>query len=712
MTIRRVAAASTAAFAAIGLLRGCVQLTGGSRSAHASLVLFATTVAISLFWLPVTLWSALRWKRGASRWQQALSHGLALTLVAGTEPMWTLTVLRQVNARAAALPYLGMFIGRLDTNLLFYAAIVGTIWATDNAARQAAIRLAGAKLESALSDARLHVLTLQLHPHFLFNTLNLISQLAYRDRPAARRTLANLRALLVQSLELALRRNVTLREELRFLRAYLEIQQRRFGSRLRVRVDADDASLDAALPSLVLQPLVENAIAHGIGDREQGGEIVVTARVAGHRLLLTVEDDGVGPRQYPIHEGMGLTNTRLRLHQLSGGDYDFTLAHRAGGGSIVSIGIPFAAAESAPPSTKQRDAVNVADIDDSTLRSPPSRARLALQMIAGWTAVAMLWTELDTVSRIGTHRPVAWSTSVLSSVINATIWAALVPLIVWLSRRFDLTQGRSPATILAHAGGAMLAAAAHVCIYLGVLRAFVPADYPAQLENSYAWALWDLAAYVAVLAFSTAVTLGVRQRESFAHNSVTNRRLVQARIATLRMQLQPGVLLAGLGAIDRTMALDPALAERSITRMGDLLRLLLARGDRDTVSLGSELAALRAYLDVIGSSAHVDAADALYDAALPSMLLTPLAASVDGVSSVSVHRRGAALCVEVRGHGTMLDEPLIDALRQRLNACLGTRWTLTTRAEAGATIMLQVPLVGYSEGGDPGYLGVSRARIA
>lgn len=710
MSARRVAIVSTAAFAGVGLLRALVQLSAAAHPLRVDALIVASTLTTSLFWVPIAVWTAVTRARSSTRLQRVASHGFALLLVTFAEPAWVDFVLITIRRAPARWSYLTMLVGRLDTNLLFYAAIVGAIWATENARRQGAIQIAAARLESALADARLHVLTLQLHPHFLFNTLNLISQLAYRDRVAARRTLANLRALLVQSLELAGRRDVALRDELRFLNAYLEIQQRRFGSRLRVRLDVDDAALDAAVPNMVLQPLVENAIAHGIGDRERGGEIVVTARVTEGRLRLLVEDDGVGPRRQPVHEGVGLSNTRLRLHQLSNGDYDFNFARRAGGGAVVSISVPFTTAAADVAASGADQTVEVRDT--ATLRPPPSRARIALQMVAGWAAIAMAWTELDTMSRIGMHEPAAWRTSLLASVINATIWAALVPPIVWMSRRFDLSSGWSRSRIAAHLAGAAAAAATHVALFLSMLHEFVPADYSIELANSYAWALWDLGAYAAVLSFSTVVTLGARHRESRAAIALTHSRLAQARLASMRMHLQPGVLLAGLEAIDRSLLLDPAVAERSITRMGDLLRLLLARGDRDTVSLGSEIAALRAYLDVMSSNADVDVDDSLYDAALPSVLLTPLAASMTSVSAVSVHPDDAALHIELRSRNPEIDEALVGAVRDRLNVCLGTRWTLATRIDAGATITLRVPLVAWSEWSVAGTDAIPQMRSA
>src|SRR5206468_686681 len=163
---------------------------------------------------------------------------------------------------------------------------------------------------------------------------NLISQLAYESVAEALRTLANLRGLLVQSLDHAGRREASLRDELGFLTAYLEIQQSRFRDQLDVTLDVDPATLPAAVPHLLLQPLVENAIVHAIGPRAERGAIRIAATRGGGRLRVTIQDDGPGVA-LPVREGLGLSNTRLRLEQLFDADHRFTIERAAGGGTMV-----------------------------------------------------------------------------------------------------------------------------------------------------------------------------------------------------------------------------------------------------------------------------------------------------------------------------------------------------------------------------------------
>src|SRR5918993_4754638 len=175
--------------------------------------------------------------------------------------------------------------------------------------------LNAAQLETRLVEARLHTLQRQLQPHFLFNTLNTISALMHRNVDAADNMIARLSDLLRISLHNVGIQEVTLKEELDFLSKYLEIEQTRFRDRLTVVFDVQPGTLDALVPNLVLQPLVENAIKHGIGPRPSPGTITIRARLTGERLELIVQDNGVGmstARLSDFNRGVGLSNTRAR----------------------------------------------------------------------------------------------------------------------------------------------------------------------------------------------------------------------------------------------------------------------------------------------------------------------------------------------------------------------------------------------------------------
>lgn len=221
--------------------------------------------------------------------------------------------------------------------------------------RAKARELRTAQLETRLAHAQLDMLKMQLHPHFLFNTLNAISALMHRDTKAAEEMLAGLSDLLRLTLDNAAVQEVTLKSELEFTGRYLEIEQVRFADRLKVHFDIDPETLDALVPNMVLQPLVENAVRHGIATRDRSGTVEVISRREGDRLQLSVLDDGPGlPPGFSWQngngngtskkQGLGLGNTRARLQQLYGSEQDLQLENMAGGGLKVNVSLPYRAA--------------------------------------------------------------------------------------------------------------------------------------------------------------------------------------------------------------------------------------------------------------------------------------------------------------------------------------------------------------------------------
>jgi two-component system, LytTR family, sensor kinase len=202
--------------------------------------------------------------------------------------------------------------------------------------------LAQAQLQ--VTEAQLQALKMQLHPHFLFNTLNSISALLYEDADAADQMLARLGDFLRLTLENSGAQEVTLQEELEFLRCYLEIERVRFHDRLTVNMQIEPETLDARVPNLILQPIVENAIRHGIVARIAPGEIAIRARRLGDQLELQVKDNGPGLGRTDglrLKEGLGLANTRARLEQLYRGAYRFDMSDAPEGGLQVTLEIPF-----------------------------------------------------------------------------------------------------------------------------------------------------------------------------------------------------------------------------------------------------------------------------------------------------------------------------------------------------------------------------------
>ena len=233
---------------------------------------------------------------------------------------------------------------KFHPGVLTYWAIVGVGHARDYYRRYRERELRASQLEARLAQTQLQVLKMQLHPHFLFNTLHAVSTLMHKDVEAADRTIARLSDLLRMTLENAGVQEVPLKQELEFLQPYLEIEQIRFPDRLRVKTDIDPLALDALVPNLILQPLVENAIRHGIALSPTAGRIEIRARRAGDSVEIHVRDDGPGLPAGPpegLKEGLGLANTRARLEQLYGPAQRFEVANAPEGGWVVAMTIPF-----------------------------------------------------------------------------------------------------------------------------------------------------------------------------------------------------------------------------------------------------------------------------------------------------------------------------------------------------------------------------------
>jgi signal transduction histidine kinase len=200
-------------------------------------------------------------------------------------------------------------------------------------------RLTSAELESRLTEARLEALRLQLHPHFLFNTLNAISAYVSVDPDRAQRMIAWLGELLRRTLNGGSAAELPLSEELELLAPYLEIQRIRFGDRLSIDVVVPDGAGDALIPTLMLQPLVENAIEHGVKRTANGARVGLKAEPIGDRLRLQIADNGPGPSGGI--EGVGLANTRSRLAGLYGDAHRLELNPGEAGGTVVTIELPF-----------------------------------------------------------------------------------------------------------------------------------------------------------------------------------------------------------------------------------------------------------------------------------------------------------------------------------------------------------------------------------
>jgi two-component system, LytTR family, sensor kinase len=246
-------------------------------------------------------------------------------------------------ARLVALRNLVSPLARLAIGAICYVGVATTVTALDAVSRSQRAAVRTAELERDLAHARVHAIKMQVHPHFLFNTLHAVSVLITEDPVTARTMVVRLGDLLRTTLARAGRAEVELRQELELVQRYLGIEQVRFGDRLTVEYAVDEDVLDACVPDLILQPLTENAIKYGVARRPGAHRITIRGERLGAALVLSVTDDGVGldatAAQPP--DGVGLHTVRRRLEHLYGRDQSLTLVGRPDVGAVTRVSLPF-----------------------------------------------------------------------------------------------------------------------------------------------------------------------------------------------------------------------------------------------------------------------------------------------------------------------------------------------------------------------------------
>jgi sensor histidine kinase YesM len=322
---------------------------------HAWMALFVTLLLSWLPWAlatPVVLRLGLRCPpvrlRPFSTW---LTHLAAYATIALVSSAWVAGLEELMNPWVKSPgpePFRDLWIDRLYNGLLqsvfLYAAILVVGYVLDSRERLANQRIEAARLNEQLSKAQLNALRMQIEPHFLFNTLNAIAGLVREKKnDAAVSMIAGLSDFLRRVLEDSDRQQVPLGDELEFVRKYLDIQKARFADRLQLSVDVPSALFHAQVPSLILQPMVENAVKHGIAKRVHGGVIRIAAFRSNGMLTLSVYNDGPSlPAGWEkTHSGIGISNVRTRLQSLYGDTFELSMRNQEPGGVEVLVSMPF-----------------------------------------------------------------------------------------------------------------------------------------------------------------------------------------------------------------------------------------------------------------------------------------------------------------------------------------------------------------------------------
>lgn len=300
---------------------------------------------------PFILWLARRFPIERWNWVRSLMVHLGVSLFIGfatrvLHDLMLFSLLADSGGSFSVSRLLMSVYFMTDYGVMIYWLILLISYAFDYQRRYREGEVRATRLEAQLAQAQLQALKMQLHPHFLFNTLHSISALVHKDPDAADKMIARLGDFLRLTLDNSGAQEVSLQQELEFLKCYLEIERIRFADRLTVQMDIEPQTLDARLPNLILQPIVENAIRHGISPRTGPGRIEIEARRLNGNLQVQVTDNGPGIPSASntgaiIKEGVGLANTQARLKQLYGNDHRLDLSNAAGGGLTVILEIPF-----------------------------------------------------------------------------------------------------------------------------------------------------------------------------------------------------------------------------------------------------------------------------------------------------------------------------------------------------------------------------------
>ena len=292
------------------------------------------------------LFLARRFHLEGPRWGSSLAIHLCGCAVASLVYIFVRALLGQWQSRShgTSVSFVETFspllVKTFFFNVLIYWGIVCAGHALDYYQQFRERELRAVELEKSLAEARLKSLQMQLNPHFLFNTLHAISALMHKDVDSADRMVAQLSDLLRRALDSGDEQEVSVRREIDFLQRYVAIEKTRFGNRLTVEMKIAPDTQSALVPNLVLQPLVENAIKHGIERVARPGTIEISANRVDGELILEVADNGKGlPEKW--NENIGLSNTRSRLQQLYGANHRFEMRNRETGGVSIRIAIPF-----------------------------------------------------------------------------------------------------------------------------------------------------------------------------------------------------------------------------------------------------------------------------------------------------------------------------------------------------------------------------------
>lgn len=593
-------------------------------SADKLLSLFA--FYLPLAWLWVVLTPVVGWWAAAVRGR---TSSVVLRIIAHLPFLIAASILISIVRRilSAALgtppevPFGVTVLYFADLNIASYIA---ALWASHVMDAQDALAERTARahaLESQLVSAQMEYLQLQLRPHFLFNALSSVAELGHEAPAVAARVLRNVIALLESALARHGPKLVSLGDELTTLEHYVGIERLRFADWLTIDEEVDDAARDALVPPFVLQPLVENSIRHGLVDRTAPGRITIRASVAVNRLTISIIDNGVGLNRNSTSSsrGVGLRNVRERLDALYGSDASLTLRELDQQGTVAELQLPMKFAQPDGIDAHQ-DATESSDKSAASGAQRPIlswvRAHPVLTVIAVWAGIAALRIQHSYVYLIYRHRltPARFRDALNYDSTGALIWLLLTPLVFALARAIPLRRRLIGLRILAHAFFAVVLAMFQLAATMFLLRSW---DIPLISGPSSQLYAWSVAVYAFLLIASQLRELEQWIQDRDAQAFRLRREIDEATFQKSILELRPNVLIDALRHLERTIAIDPAKAEKSLADIGDFLRRTLDAMYHREVSLETECANVLAYCEVLGIATYPDLS---VDVSLPTGL--------------------------------------------------------------------------------------------
>jgi sensor histidine kinase YesM len=558
-------------------------------------LLLRLSALLALTWLaltPVVAW----WHKLLRRWRVS-----SLGLIAAHVPLLVLCMIVDTSAIIIFLrvsgrptpPFLATTLYNADVVAARYAAIAIVAEALlAHRALKARERVAE-RLAAQLTRARLDYLDAQLQPHFLFNSLGTISELAHDSPRAAVRVLRQLTSLLRFALT-AKSEQVTLAEELNAIEPYLEIQRIRFADWLRITEDVETAALDCLVPPLVLQPLIENAVRHGLAGRVKPGSIAIRASVSRGVLTVSVTDNGIGLQSPLSGRGIGLTNLRNRLETLYGAGEQLRLFDAENGGAVAELSIPEQRVGQGQPLsarvaiTADDDAGDDIGPGDGQPVMASAQSHDTLRIAAAWMACGALWFQQSLAYYAVRDRLTlaAAESSGANDFASAVWWFALTMLLFATIERKPIGGEHRRFRGVMYLLGCLPIAALHDTLTWWVVPNSGPLISPAGGDMFIA----DLLLYWVVVAVGHRRYLLRWLRERELKTRQLRAALADARSRAARLQANPDILLATLERLAAIVPADAARAERVLARLGDYLRLALddhlergIAGDRERV---------------------------------------------------------------------------------------------------------------------------------